>query len=182
MGRECVTTTGADRRIKRVGDLYYQRGVFVNWVMKQLFVCLLVLGLGLIGCNNPSATPPLEGGSQVTPTNKTKQLMGTVLHKTWSKTPESWNAGGSDYFVLDVGDAQVEERSAEKGVTLRPSESVSFEEFNRYVGKAVRVEGEYVKATPYVPKDEMEQYLIGPDGNPLPTGSGFKVVVIELLR
>ena len=134
------------------------------------------------GCNNPSATPPLEDGSQVTPPNKTKQLMGTVLHKTWSKTPESWNAGGSDYFVLDVGDAQVEERSAEKGVILRPSESVSFGEFNRYVGKAVRVQGEYVKATPYVPKDEMEQYPIGPDGNPQPTGSGFKAVVIELLR
>lgn len=102
-------------------------------------------------------------------------LTGRIIVKPWSKTAESWNAGGSEYYVLDVGDAEIEQRSAEEGVILLSSEQVSMEKFAEYVGKSVKVTGIYVLAMPYQPENPMESFPIDMNGQPLPRGGGFQV-------
>ena len=105
-------------------------------------------------------------------------LTGIVIRKPWAKTSESWMAGGSDYYVLDVGEAEIEERSAAEGVILRPSEQIPFDSFEEYVGRPVEVEGEYVAARPYIPENPFETYPTDMNGEPLPRGAGFQVCAI----
>ena len=108
-------------------------------------------------------------------------LTGKVIEKPWSKTTESWIAGDSNYYVLDVGDLEIEKRSAEEGVILRASEAIAFESFAEYVGEKVEIKGEYVDSEPYQPKSAYESYPMGIDGRPLPRGAGFKVYEIRVL-
>ena len=137
-----------------------------------------------------------EGNSKVTPVdqatvqkkamastpakaaNGAVRLSGTVLQKPWSKSVESWNAGGSEYYVLDVGGAEIEHRSATEGVTLKVTDTVSAEVLASMVGKRVEVSGSYVQARPYTPSEPTEQYPTGIDGAPLPRGAGFAVASI----
>lgn len=106
-------------------------------------------------------------------------LSGTVLQKPWSKSFESWNAGGSEYYVLDVGDAPVKQRSAKEGVILRPSDAISMDDLKALVGKNVEVSGVYVEAKPYKPSQPTEQYPVDIDGKPVPRGSGFQVLSVK---
>ncbi|MGD1805732.1 hypothetical protein ACP6PL_09880 [Dapis sp. BLCC M126] len=108
-------------------------------------------------------------------------LTGKVIQKPWSKTTESWIAGDSNYYVLDVGDLEIEKRSAQEGVILRASEAITFENFPEYVGETVEIKGEYVNSKPYQPKSAYESYPMGMDGRPLPRGAGFKVYEIRVL-
>ncbi|NES06297.1 MAG: hypothetical protein F6K22_27880 [Okeania sp. SIO2F4] len=108
-------------------------------------------------------------------------LTGKVIEKPWSKSVESWIAGGGNYYVLDVGDLEIEKRSAEEGVILRFSEAIAFETFAEYVGEKVEIKGEYVDSKPYQPKSAYESYPMGMDGRPLPRGAGFKVYEIRVL-
>ncbi len=108
-------------------------------------------------------------------------LRGKVIEKPWSQTTESWIAGDSNYYVLDVGDLEIEKRSAEEGVIIRASEAITFESFAEYVGKKVEVKGEYIDSKPYQPKSAYESYPMGMDGRPLPRGAGFKVYEIRVL-
>lgn len=108
-------------------------------------------------------------------TTKLITLTGRIIVKPWSQSTESWNAGGGEYYVLDVGATPVEERSAEEGVILRSSDQVSMEKFAEYVGKSVKVTGKYIPAMPYQPKNPMESFPMDMNGQPLPRGSGFQV-------
>lgn len=108
-------------------------------------------------------------------------LRGTVLKKPWSKSLESWNAGGSEYYVLDVGDAHIAHRSAAEGVTLKPTEAVSENTLASMVGEQVEVAGTYVEARPYQPSEPTEQYPTDMDGKPLPRGAGFAVTSIKAM-
>ncbi|MEB3341076.1 MAG: hypothetical protein VKJ25_09915 [Okeania sp.] len=108
-------------------------------------------------------------------------LTGIVIEKPWSKTTESWVAGDSNYYVLDVGDLEIEKRSAEEGVILRASEAIAWETFVKYVGIKVEIKGEYVDSKPYQPKSVYESFPMGMDGKPLPRGAGFKVYEIRVL-
>ncbi|MBD2544028.1 hypothetical protein [Planktothricoides raciborskii] len=131
--------------------------------------------------NNESAEINMQ---QNTPEIKGEQvtLTGVVIRKSWNKSYESWNAGGGDYFVLDVGDTEIAERSAEEGVILRGSDAVDWESFADYEGQRVQVEGYFIEAQPYIPQSPMEQYPMGMDGKPLPRGSGFQVDAIQILN
>lgn len=110
------------------------------------------------------------------------KLTGVVIKKPWTMSAESWMAGGSDYFVLDVGDIKVEQRSAAEGVILRPSNQISLSYFDRYVNQFVEVEGEYVQAVPYTPQSPYENYPTDLEGKPLPRGAGFKVYSIQVIN
>jgi hypothetical protein len=114
----------------------------------------------------------------ITPT-ATVELRGRIIRKPWSKTYESWNAGGSEYYVLDVGDARVAKRSAKEGVTLLADDDAVGQRIRSMVGRRVRVRGTYVDAKPYRPESDMEQFPTGPDGTPMPRGAGFRVISIE---
>lgn len=148
----------------------------------------LCLGLSTIlwgtvtGCT--ATAPPTQSQAEtgnIVQNSERVTLTGVVIKKPWTKNAESWNAGGGDYYVLDVGDAQVADRSAEEGVILRASDEVSMEEFEAFIGDRVQVEGEYVEAQPYEPESPMESYPTGMDGKPLPRGSGFQVYqIIEM--
>ncbi|NES66321.1 MAG: hypothetical protein F6K24_14180 [Okeania sp. SIO2D1] len=109
-------------------------------------------------------------------------LTGIVIEKPWSKTSESWIAGDGNYYVLDIGELEIEKRSAEEGVILRASEAIAFESFAEYVGKKVEIKGEYVEGKPYQPKSVYESYPMGMDGRPLPRGAGFQVYEIKELN
>ena len=131
-----------------------------------------------------------DGGQQ-----KLQALQGTVVRKPWSKTFESWNAGGGEYYILDVGDAKLPKgrRSAKEGVILRPSKAVQVERFAEFKGKRVVVRGRFLDGKLYKPANPEEQYpversiVIGADGKaavgpdrPALRGSGFEVIEIRL--
>ncbi len=108
-------------------------------------------------------------------------LHGTVIRKEWTKTGESWNAGGSEYYVLDVGDAPIQRRSAREGVILRPSGSLPFSEFAAYTDQQVVVTGRFVSGKQYnSPPGIIEQQPVGYDGQAPIRGSGFQVHSIDV--
>jgi hypothetical protein len=115
-------------------------------------------------------------------------LEGIVIRKPWTKTGESWDTGGSHYYVLDIGDAVIEHRSAREGVILRPSENVPFDAFERFKGRRVTVEGRFVEGTPWTPPaGSVEQHPetvtdpVTGEVVPLRRGSGFQVFKITRL-
>ena len=115
-------------------------------------------------------------------------LTGVVIRRDWSKSPGSWNAGGSEYYVLKVEGPALPPgaQTAKEGVILRPSGTVPFEHFTSYVERRVTCRGQFVAGERYTPpKDSVEQ-MPGPLVNPITgeeeypvVGAGFKVRVIE---
>lgn len=157
--------------------------------IKRNWYLWLPLGLILVGSITGSWSPKIEAQEmdraqmkQPSHSNCSEAtLTGTVIRKPWAKTAESWAAGGSEYYVLDVGDAEVKERSAQEGVILRPSDRVTFDVFENYIDKPVEVTGEYVEAQPYIPESPLESYPTGMNGEPLPRGQGFRVCEIKII-
>ena len=102
-------------------------------------------------------------------------LQGTVLEKPWTKSFESWNAGGSEYYVLKEGNVQ-----------LRPTDAVPLERFKHFKDKQVVIRGRHVEGTPYTPPAGSDEQMPGPpesiDGKPLVLmrGRGFAVHQISL--
>ncbi|MCP4135895.1 MAG: hypothetical protein GY754_33310 [bacterium] len=147
--------------------------------MKQLIG--IILALGLIGCASKEA--------QINKIPVT-MLTGTVIEKPWRKSYESWNAGGSLYYVLKVDNIELSsgQKSAGEGVILRKTESVPFETFKTLKGKKVKVWGVFDYGKPYKPKKgSIEQMPVG-GINPVTgkkvypvRGSGFKVIKFEEL-
>jgi len=161
----------------------------IGWT--RIAIALILCG-GLLGCSNSvTGETQIEASKKVNMKQNTPEITGelvtitgVVISKPWSKSYESWNAGGGTYYVLDVGDAELDDanRSAEEGVILRGSDEVNWENFADYEGQTVQVEGYFVEAQPYVPQNPMEQYPTGMNGEPLPRGSGFQVYAIEILN
>ena len=158
--------------------------------------------LFFVGCMKQEETTPRNRHTRQSTTKKEPQqtpitlsepitLSGVVLHKDWTKTRESWNAGGSDYYVLKVEDGNLrpDQQTAQEGVILRPSKSIPFESLAQYVGKSVSCRGEFIRGQPYIPpKDSLEQ-IPAPAHDPITgeldypnKGSGFKVLAIEPLK
>jgi len=106
---------------------------------------------------------------------------GTVVKKGWTKSFESWDAGGSEYYVLEADESSIVAEGMSRKLILRPSNSVSFEEFGRFVGRRVQVAGEILEPQPYVPRDPAEPYPSDLDGRPRNRGSGLRVHEIRLL-
>lgn len=160
----------------------------IGWT--KLAIALVLCG-GLLGCSNSvTGETQIEASKEVNMKQNTPEitgelvtLTGVVISKPWSKSYESWNAGGGTYYVLDVGEAELDEanRSAEEGVILRESEEIDRDSFADYEGETVQVEGYFVESQPYVPESPMEQYPTGMNGEPLPRGSGFQVHSITRL-
>ncbi len=141
----------------------------------------LVLGLALLsGCiryESANAPPVPAPGT----TGSTVNLRGTILHKPWSKSGESWRAGGSDHYVLDVGDDRTVQRTAKEGVILRPMDAAMRARLAELVGKAVVVSGNYVDDKPAKQLDPGMQYPVGADGAPKPSGGGFEIESLQPL-
>ena len=126
-----------------------------------------------------------------TPTEEESvELRGEVIKKPWSKSMESWVAGGSDYYVLAVDEACLEGlelpegwRTAREGVILRASEEVDEDALEGWVGERVVLRGVFVEGTVPEPAHPMEQRPIvqqpmGLGGSVAePTrGQGFRVL------
>ncbi len=115
-------------------------------------------------------------------------LTGVVIRKDWAKSMESWNAGGSEYYVLKIEDPALtsNKRTAREGVILHPSKAIPFQHFTNFVGQTVTCQGEFVTGKPYIPpKDSVEQ-MPSPTQNPFTgemeypiRGGGFKVYAID---
>eukprot|EP00307_Rebecca_sp_RCC1486_P014879 CAMPEP_0119414298 /NCGR_PEP_ID=MMETSP1335-20130426/6780_1 /TAXON_ID=259385 /ORGANISM="Chrysoculter rhomboideus, Strain RCC1486" /LENGTH=126 /DNA_ID=CAMNT_0007439171 /DNA_START=31 /DNA_END=411 /DNA_ORIENTATION=+ len=108
-------------------------------------------------------------------------VCGTLELKGWSKSFESWNAGGSDYYVLNLDEGEhLSAASGLSSVILRPTEDLPLEGIDAFKADADHacVLGEYQHAKPYVPSSPFEQYPIGLNGDPVPRGSGLRVNAI----
>ena len=151
------------------------------------FALVAIFVGGCAGKNTPQDGPvpaptPVEAKPAVVtaPAVEEARLAGTVILKPWTKSAESWNAGGAEYYVLDVGDAPVKTRTAKEGVLLRPSAQVTAEDFGKWVNKPVVVTGTYVAGkTPEIDPNVPSQIRTGSDGRPAPVGAGFKVSSIK---
>jgi hypothetical protein len=139
----------------------------------------MVIAVAVVcGCH---ATPPAVHHTEQT-------LTGVVIRKDWSKSLESWSAGGSEYYVLKVEESALHPgtQTADEGVILRPSRAVPFGDFTNFIGRRVTCRGQFVAGERYIPpKDSVEQ-MPGPSVNPITgeaeypvVGAGFKVHAIE---
>ena len=149
-----------------------------------LLLALMLIG-NQAGCSfaAPAHTQP-QKEVKMKESQSLVTLTGTIIFKDLERrmpTPEAWMAGSSQYYVLDVGEAQIEQPTAEEGVILRTSDQISQEIFQQYIGKRVIIEGEYVAPKPFIPQSPMVAYPMGPDRKPLPTGGGFKVYRLEAI-
>ena len=125
----------------------------------------LVLSMALVAPLACSHAHPLDAGPPAV------TLEGTLERREWSKSAESWDADGSEYYVL-IG------AGTPTPLILRPSEAVRFESFVKFAGRRVVVRGEHVEPTPYRPS-EMEQAPSSLHGEPLLRGGGFMVFQIR---
>ena len=136
------------------------------------------------GCNviNPSNSEDFSSGiSSLGKYEQIHKISGSILLKPWSKTQESWIAGGGEYFVLDVGGADIVEYSAEEGVIMRFEEDVIADRFKLLVGKKVEITGNFIP-NKQTKVDPFSQYPVDVHGDPLPSGAGFNVHSFRLLN
>lgn len=131
-------------------------------------------------------------GCQRTPSvaraTESETLTGVVIRKNWTKSAESWNAGGSEYFVLKVENSLLPpgRPTAKEGVILRPSNTVPFEHFTNFVGRLVTCRGVFVAGEPRMPPEDSTEQMPLPSEKPITgkteypmAGVGFRVHVIE---
>jgi hypothetical protein len=123
---------------------------------------------------------PAEELADLGPYEKIHRLSGTVILKPWSKSSESWNAGGGSYYVLNVGETKIMEFSAKEGVIIRFGEGVTPKDFEGLIGKRVELTGHYVPKKAV--KEARGQYPVGIDRKPIPRGSGFKVQSFKIIQ
>lgn len=150
--------------------------------MTPSYAPLLVLTLTLACGHGPAKVPasapsgaPSDAPSDVGAPSAAEPgdtvLIGTLVHKRWSKTMESWDAGGSDYFVLETGD---------ETVVLQLTGPVTGEALLPLDGKKVELQGRMVEGkVPEMPPHS--QYPMDMNGGPLPTGAGFRVSAARIL-
>ena len=145
--------------------------------MKSITAVLLVAVA--CGCQR---NPP------VAHTTALETLTGVVIRKDWSKSLESWNAGGSEYYVLKIEGSALPPgtQTAKEGVTLLPSDTVPFGHFTNFVGRLVTCRGQFVAGEPYIPPEDSVEQMPLPSENLITgkteypiVGAGFKVHVIE---
>ena len=110
------------------------------------------------------------------------KLVGRIEQMGWTKSGESWDAGGSDYFVLVRAELPDTPGSGRRTI-LRPSPAFpTLKSFRPFVGQPVQVRGRhagYIKFTP----DPMSQYPtsdLDSDGQ-LSRGRGFLVDSITII-
>ena len=109
------------------------------------------------------------------------EIIWSIILKPWSKTQESWIAGGGEYFVLDVGGADIVEYIANEGVIIRFENDVIEDRFKSLVGKKVEPTGNFIPNEP-TKVDPFSQYPVDDHGNQLPSGAGFNVHSFILLN
>ena len=143
------------------------------------FICILTLH---VSCEVKESLSDRSGEELAVsgPYEKIHTLNGTVILKPWSKSAESWNAGGGSYYVLDVGDAKIMEFSAKEGVIIRFGEGVNAGDFEGLIGKRVQLTGLYVPKEAV--SEPLGQFPVGTNGKPAPRGSGFKVQSFKLVQ
>lgn len=106
-------------------------------------------------------------------------ICGVTSLGHWGKAYESWDAGGSDYYVMVI-DRQYASAHPQFGggrVILRTSapDHVGETELASLVGKHGCARGTLREATTYTPQHPWEQYPTDVHGLPLPRGSGMVV-------
>jgi len=159
---------------------------------------LLFAALLVAGCGEKSSSEGSESASEnPTPSNESvdapsfESLTGVVIRKGWTKSRESWEAGGSEYYVLNIEDFALpsEKRTAKGSVILRASKALPFERFTSFVGQSVICKGEFVTGKPYIPSpDRTDQVPLpvpnpyGEAGPPPLIGGGFKVYAITRIE
>ena len=141
-----------------------------------MIACLVATACG---CHSTPPASDAEGE---------RVLTGVVIRKQWSKSLESWSAGGSEYYVLKVTGAALppEAQTAKEGCILLPSDSVSFDHFQNFVGVPVTCRGRFVGGNRYIPPNDTEEQLPASSVNPITgdaeypvVGAGFKVRTID---
>ena len=121
---------------------------------------LLFAALLVAGCGEKSSSEGSESASEKpTASNESAEalsfesLTGIVIRKGWTKSRESWDAGGSEYYVLKIEDFALPsgKRTAKGSVILRASKALPFERFTNFVGQRVICKGEFVTGKAYSP-------------------------------
>ncbi|HOV15571.1 MAG TPA: hypothetical protein PK771_14890 [Spirochaetota bacterium] len=103
--------------------------------------------------------------------NDNISIDGVIKHEDWSKSIESWQAGGSDYFILEQKDGT--------RIILKESNKFKFKDFEKFKNTKVTVFGYMTQHKPYTPSDPYEQYPKDINGKPLARGGGFVVLNIS---
>lgn len=78
------------------------------------------------------------------PSSQVLEFAGTLQEKPWSKSLESYYAGGSEYFILELPDsassnAPVFSLGDRSKVLIRPSHAVPIDELRRFRNQRVKV-------------------------------------------
>ena len=154
----------------------------LSYKSAPLAILYVVTVVTLTGCGD-SQLPPEPPQAKEAKADDGTRLTGVVLQKEWTKTMESWNAGGADYFVLDVGDTPVPQQTADEGVLLLPGDTISPESFKPFVGKRVEVHGRFSEGEIFVPteEDNLSQQPVADGPGQLKRKAGFIVESIELV-
>lgn len=135
-------------------------------------ICFLTLPFGAV-----RAEPSDESPAALPVSVKTEVVQGTLVHRPWSKSMESFAAGGSDYFAVERG-----QHGEGPRVVVLPSDQVPRERLLALVGKRIELKGERVAPRPFVPEPGA-QYPVGMDGQPAvkAVGGGLRALSVKPL-
>jgi hypothetical protein len=107
------------------------------------------------------------------------KLSGILLKKGWTKTFESWQAGGSEYYVLQAENTPDWLRTAKEGAVLIPTEKVPATVLDKFVGRPVNVTGRYFPGTLFKAPDTRSQYPNEAVEQQYYQGKGVRLSAIE---
>jgi hypothetical protein len=107
------------------------------------------------------------------------KLSGILLKKGWTKTFESWQAGGSEYYVLQAENTPARLRTAKEGAVLIPTEKVPATVLDKFVGRPVNVTGRYFPGTLFKVPDTRSQYPSVAVEQQYYQGKGVRLSAIE---
>lgn len=115
--------------------------------------------------------------------NEPLVMRGHVVHMGWTKSTESWNAGGSDYYILEREGVPVSD-AHEARIIMRPTPAFpSLENFQIFAGKRVEIPGRAAGHIAFVP-DPFSQFPSDPsygDTGKVSRGGGILVDAVEVL-
>jgi hypothetical protein len=82
---------------------------------------------------------------------------GRVEHKGWTKSFESWMAGGSDYFVLACDPSPADGKQEMERLILRPTRAHPFSSFYDLLDRRVEIHGRQAACVVFTPNYYREQ-------------------------
>lgn len=137
-----ISRSSTVRHRRRSGSYSHEQFALIACAALVLCACEQAENLNTAEHAQRSTAVKHESGTERMPAESETPIVlsGMVEKMPWTKSGESWNAGGSEYFVL-VTDEPGGGRPAGSRWIMRPTDAHPFDTFSQYESRRVEITG-----------------------------------------